>query len=52
MPRYFFNLYDGVVRSDLDGIDLPNLGAARLEAVGFAALVLKDYAKDIIKGDD
>jgi len=33
MPRYFFHLYDDIVLHDEEGIELPDLAAARDEAV-------------------
>ena len=33
MPRYFFNVYDDVIAQDEEGRELPNLAAARLEAI-------------------
>lgn len=42
MPRYFFHVEDGQVFSDLQGTELPDLGAARREAVRFAGALLAD----------
>ena len=37
MPRYFLHLWDGgVFEEDCEGTDLPNLAAARDEALKFA----------------
>ncbi len=36
MPRYFFNVYDDVVALDEEGMELPNLQAARLHALAGA----------------
>ena len=36
MPRYHFNVHDGVSLPDRDGVELPNLPAARKEAVRYA----------------
>ena len=36
MPRYFFNVYDDVVAPDEEGMELPNLQAARLHALAGA----------------
>jgi hypothetical protein len=37
MPRYFLHLWDGgVFEEDYEGTDLPNLAAARNEALKFA----------------
>jgi hypothetical protein len=36
MPRYYFSLANGRVFNDVDGLELPDLVAARAEAIGFA----------------
>ena len=33
MPRYFFHVYDDIVAEDEEGAVLPNLAAARLNAL-------------------
>ena len=33
MPRYFFDVYDDIIADDEEGIELPNLEAARLQAL-------------------
>lgn len=40
MPRYFFNVEDGSNYPDLHGTVLPDLAAARSEALKFAASLL------------
>jgi len=46
MPRYFFDLHDGVTVHDEHGLDLSDIGAVRIEAhralVGMAAQVAED----------
>jgi hypothetical protein len=44
MPRYYFHLKDGRLSLDDYGIDLPDLGAARKEAVRYSGEVLRDGA--------
>jgi hypothetical protein len=40
VPRYFFHVYDDVIAQDDEGRELPNLAAARLEALrGARALI-------------
>ena len=49
MPRYFFNHAGDGYPPDDEGLDLPDLGAARIEATCFAAERLRDrpqYAWD------
>ncbi len=33
MPRYYFNVYDDIIAIDEEGLDLPNVEAARLQAL-------------------
>lgn len=44
MPRFYFNLYDGVVLPDKDGTELPDWQHARAEVLQFAGELLKDKA--------
>ncbi|HET6526862.1 DUF6894 family protein [Sphingopyxis sp.] len=42
MPRYFFHTRDGKRDLDDDGMELPDAGAARREAVRFGGSLLND----------
>lgn len=42
MPRYFFHVQDGQDFPDLEGTELPDLAAARAQAVQFAGSLLAD----------
>lgn len=42
MPRYFFHCTAGIFGQDREGTELPDLVTARLEAVRFAAGIVKD----------
>ena len=42
MPRFFFNVYDDVIATDEDGLTLPNLDAARLQAIVEARALMAD----------
>ncbi len=42
MPRYFFDIVDGEDFPDLQGSEFADLAAARVEAVRYAAEVLKE----------
>uniref|UniRef100_UPI0035C98932 DUF6894 family protein n=1 Tax=uncultured Sphingomonas sp. TaxID=158754 RepID=UPI0035C98932 len=42
MPRYFFDIKDGQEFPDLQGSLFADLAAARIEAVRFAAEILKE----------
>ena len=50
MPRYFFHRADGVFDPDEEGTELPDLAAARIEAIRFAAASIKDQPEEVWKG--
>ena len=58
MPRYYFNLQNGTPFEDSDGLDLPNLAAARDEATGFARDMMRnkpnkhDWSDWIVRVED
>ena len=52
MPRYHFNVYDGVSSLDIEGTELPDWQAARSEAIRLAGEILKDDADSINLGED
>ena len=52
MPRYFFNVVDGVAMEDMEGIVLPDFPAARLEAIRRAGEILQNNALSVALGDD
>jgi hypothetical protein len=52
VPRYHFNILDGVRLPDTDGIELPDWHAARLEAVRRAGEILKDEPQSVALGED
>ena len=52
MPRYHFNIYDGVRSPDLDGTELPDIHAARREGVMRAGAMIEDVGKRNQSGDD
>lgn len=45
MPRYFFNVYDDVVTIDEEGLELPNIEAARLVALAGARDLMMEQVK-------
>lgn len=45
MPRFFFNVYDDVVAPDEEGLELPNLQAARLHALAGARDLIASQVK-------
>jgi hypothetical protein len=44
VPRYFFHVHDMQTRPDMEGLELPDLTAAKVEAVRSSAEMLKDHA--------
>lgn len=52
MPRYFFHVSDGMVSPDLDGTELLNIEAARVEAVKFAGALLRDRPEAFWRADE
>jgi hypothetical protein len=50
--KFFFNLAGAVHDPDNEGIELPNIGTARLEAVRFAAEYLRDRPEVVWLGDE
>ena len=44
--RYHFHLHDDVDAPDLDGIELPDLDAARTHAIASARFTLAEMAKE------
>lgn len=45
MPRYFFHVCDGEDYPDLHGTELPDVNAARKEAVRFGGALLSDHGE-------
>lgn len=46
MPRYFFDTQDGQAVADAEGVELPNLAAAEIEAVRLAGELLREHAEE------
>lgn len=42
MPRFFFNIYNDMVAIDEEGVELPDLEAARAEAIRGARSLISD----------
>ncbi len=45
MPQYHFNIYDDIVAHDDEGLELPNLAAARLQAIKGARDLMSDQVR-------
>ncbi|MBZ9676867.1 DUF6894 family protein [Mesorhizobium sp. ES1-1] len=51
MPRYHFHVDDGTLLADNEGTELPDLQAARAEAVSAAGELLRDLDGALWEGD-
>ena len=51
MPRFHFNVHDGFVRPDPKGEELPDLKAARREAIRLAGSILEEDADRVLLGE-
>ncbi len=45
MPRYFFHVYDDIIAHDEEGAELPNVAAARLNALVGARELIAEQVK-------
>jgi hypothetical protein len=45
VPRYFFHVYDDVIAQDEEGAELPNLAAARLNALAGARDLISEQVR-------
>jgi len=52
MPRFHFNIHDGVTAIDRRGRELSGLDEARLEAVRMAGTLMKSEGMRIALGED
>ena len=52
MPRYHFNVYDGVTAIDKEGTQHANVAEARIEAMRFAARHLHEEAENGVLGEE
>jgi hypothetical protein len=50
MPLYYFHVQDGRDQ-DFDGVDLPDLQAARQEAIRFAGYLIQQVAENFLVGE-
>ena len=46
MPRYFFHSQDGVLTLDVEGTELADNAAAKVEAVGLMGALIKDQPEE------
>lgn len=52
MPRFHFNVYDGITERDERGQELPSWDDARLEAIRLSGEFIKNQAKRVALGED
>lgn|GEM_PF-665650 len=52
MPRFFFNVYDGVSSLDDSGTILLDWQQARIEAIRLTGAIFLDQAKQVALGED
>lgn len=52
MPRFYFNIYDGVSSLDDTGTELSDWQEARVEAIRLAGEIFRDDAQRIALGED
>ena len=52
MPRFHFNVYDGVNQIDREGTELENYDEARIEAMRLAGKILQSTAHRLVLGED
>ena len=52
MPRFHFNVYDGVTDIDHTGVELADWREARLVAIQHAGAIFKDDPKRLAIGED
>lgn len=50
MPRFFFHRTDGGLEPDQEGTELPDFQAARIEAVRFAAISVREHPELVWAG--
>lgn len=52
MPRFHFNIYDGVSLPDPHGTELPDWHSARIEAIRLSGEIVREDAKRLALGQD
>ena len=52
LPRFHFNVFDGITSIDQDGTELPDIHSARQEALILAGAMIEDSAKRNELGED
>ncbi|HZF41899.1 MAG TPA: hypothetical protein VEZ48_00630 [Sphingomonadaceae bacterium] len=50
--RYYFNQFGAVYDPDNEGVELASTDAARIEAVRYAAAIMKDHPTLVWHGED
>lgn len=52
MPRYHFNVHDGVSQIDEDGTELADVATARSEALVLAGEIIRDAGRRADRGEE
>ena len=52
MPRYHFNISDGVSLPDTEGTELPDIEAAKVAAIKMAGVIISEQADHFRSGED
>lgn len=52
MPRFHFNIFDGISDLDRTGTELPDWREARLEAIRRAGAIFRDTPKTLALGEE
>jgi len=52
MPIYHFNVHDGVSMPDPEGHELPDLDAAKREAISLSGNLIRDMGEEFWQGDE
>lgn len=52
MPRYYFNVHDGITTLDHEGSELPDISAAKKAAALLAGQLLSDQDDDFWDGEN
>ena len=52
MPKYFFHVFDGVSKPDLEGSELADIYIAQSEAIRMSGEIMRDLGAKFWDGDD
>lgn len=52
MPRYFFHIFDGVPKPDLEGYEYPDIYVAQAEAIRMSGEIMRDLGSQFWDGSE